>query len=65
MEGHLTKLGGFVRNWKERWVVLDPVARAVTYYKDPANLAKPQGKIEVGSCVVCCVLRAVLGSCAS
>lgn len=47
MEGHLTKLGGFVRNWKERWVVVDPAARQVLYYKDKENTTKPQGRIEV------------------
>jgi copper chaperone CopZ len=43
-EGYLTKLGGFVKNWRRRWFVLKD--NILCYYKTP-NDNRPAGQIKI------------------
>lgn len=45
-KGYLTKLGGIIKSWKKRWMVLDPEEQVLMYYEDDSE-RKLLGTIEV------------------
>jgi hypothetical protein len=45
-KGYLTKLGGIMKSWHKRWMVLDPDQQLLYYYEDDSE-KKLLGTIEV------------------